>query len=254
MLVFGASPAAAPFPFAGFAVMTLHSRRSASMLLPPRDRRLSAFTLIELLTVMAVITILVAIATGGIRGARERAAIGRAKSELALVAQALEDYKRHYGDYPETGSAGQATPVVTSTIGVAQAQSLLFNALTGVYGPTNFTTRLNGPVLLDVSKVTVEVALNNTTFAVPVGSPPAKTAVANALLDPWGNRYLYYYKAAPAAGRPPTNTWRAPAYVLYSAGPDGLHTPPPTGTGLFSGTTQTSGTGNADNLYADKLP
>jgi hypothetical protein len=37
--------------------------------------------------------------------------------------------------------------------------------------------------------------------------------------------------------------------VLYSVGPDGAHTPPNNTSGLFTGTTQTTGT-NADNIYA----
>ena len=206
--------------------------------------------------VMSIIIALMGFTVVGIIGAQQRAAITRAKSELALLAQALEDYKRHYGDYPQTGAAAQASQTVTATIGATQAQALLFNAITGVYAPTNFTVRVNGPVFVDVSKFTLEVALNTATFAIPTGSPPVKQPVANSFLDPWGHRYLYYYKRAtppPASGQPVTSPWLAPAYVLYSAGPDGAQTLPPVTTGLYAGTTQTSGT-NADNIYADKLP
>ena len=45
------------------------------------------------------------------------------------------------------------------SLGTTQAQALLFNALTGVYGPTNFTTRVNGPTLIDISKFKLESAL-----------------------------------------------------------------------------------------------
>jgi hypothetical protein len=132
---------------------------------------------------------------------------------------------------------------------------LLFNALTGVYAPTNFTTRVNGPTFVDVTKFALEAAINLNTFAVPIGSPPAKQPVANSFIDPWGHRYLYYYKrAAPGGTGPaPATAWQAASYVLYSAGPDGAQTPPNTNTGIYAGTTQTTGT-NADNLYADKLP
>lgn len=218
------------------------------MLSVRRDRRLFGFTLIELLAVMGIILALISFGIAGIIGAKQRAAIARAKSELSLLVQALEDYKRHYGDYPETGAAGQASQTVTTAVGSNQAQSLLFNALTGVYGPKNFTTRLNGPSLIDVSKFSLEVALNLNTFAIPTGSPPAKPLVANAFLDPWGHRYLYYYKTTAT-----TTNWSVGAYVLYSAGPDGAQTAPNPNTGLYTGTTQTTGT-NADNLYADKLP
>ena len=216
----------------------------------------SAFTLIELLAVMAIILALTGLGVATISGAKQRAALARAKSELALLAQALEDYKRHYGDYPQTGAAAQASAAVTATIAATQAQALLFNALTGVYAPTNFTARVTGPVFVDVSKFTVEGTLNTATFAVPVGLPPTKVPVASSFLDPWGNRYLYYYKRAtppPAGGQPVTSTWLASAFVLYSAGPDGAQTPPNVTTGLYTGTTQTSAT-NADNIYADKLP
>jgi hypothetical protein len=103
-------------------------------------------------------------------------------------------------------------------------------------------------VLIEISKFILEIALTTTTattFGVSHGAPPTKQVVANALLDPWGNRYMYYYRAAGAAGA----QWRAPAYVLYSVGPDGQHTAPSVATGLFTGTLQTTGT-NADNIYA----
>ncbi|WP_414664388.1 prepilin-type N-terminal cleavage/methylation domain-containing protein [Horticoccus sp. 23ND18S-11] len=221
----------------------------------PRVRRQSGgagFTLLELLTVIAVIAILFTLSVGAIRGVKQRAAIARARAEIAALTQALENYKRHYGDYPQTGNAAQATPIVGGAIGTAQAQALLLNALIGVYGPTSFATRINGPTLIEVSKFVLEIPLTTATtatFAVPQGSPPIKQVVANCLLDPWGNRYMYYYKPAPTPGRPPVNTWRAPAYVLYSVGPDGQHTAPAVATGLFTGTTQTTGT-NADNIYA----
>lgn len=206
------------------------------------------FTLLELLTVMAITAILLGLSFGLVQAGKQRAAVGRARGELAALTQALEGFKRHYGDYPQTGNAQQASPVVSATVGNGQAQALLLNALIGVYGPSNFATRINGPMLIEISKFTLEVPLTTstaTTFGVAQGAPPSKQLVSNALLDPWGNRYMYYYRAAGAAG----NQWRAPAYVLYSAGPDGAHTPPAVATGLFTGTTQTTGN-NADNIYA----
>jgi type II secretory pathway pseudopilin PulG len=219
--------------------------------------------LIELLMVTAIIVTLAAFAVGGIIGAKQRAAMGRAKGELALLAQALEDYKRHYGDYPETGpSAANAQRVTLAANGLSAGPGLattparLFNALIGVYGPASFTNRLNGPTFVDVTRLALEIPFSSaalttsnlpTTFAVPAGSPPAKPAANNSFVDPWGNRYLYFYK--PSA----TARWNASSYILYSTGPDGASTIRPDATGLFSGTTQTTGD-NADNLYADKLP
>ncbi len=216
-------------------------------------RRSHAFTLLELLTVVAILAILASISIGVVRSTKQRAHLARAKSELALLVQALEDYKRHYGDYPQTGPSAANSHRVTGTTGpgVNTAQARLFNALIGVYGPNNFNTRLNGPKFVEVTKFAVDVAINNATFAVPSGTPPTKVANNNAFLDPWGNRYMYFYKqATPPGGRPPR--WDAPSFILYSVGPDGAATTLPNATGIYTGQTQTTGD-NADNIYADKL-
>jgi prepilin-type N-terminal cleavage/methylation domain-containing protein len=221
---------------------------------PERSR--SGFTLLELLVVIGVLGILTTIAVPMIRSGQTRAAIARSRGELAALSQALESYRQHYGDYPQTGNAAQATPVVSADVAATQAQALLFNALIGVYGPTDFATSRNGPMLIELSKFRVEETRDYTTritqnsVGVATGSPPIKQRIASAFLDPWGNRYLYYYKPAPLGGRPPANTWRPAGFVLYSAGPDGQHTAPNIATGLFTGTAQTTGT-NADNLYAN---
>ncbi|MET0261690.1 MAG: prepilin-type N-terminal cleavage/methylation domain-containing protein, partial [Rariglobus sp.] len=86
-----------------------------------------AFTLIELLTVIAIIAILAAITFGVVKGVNERAAIGQAKAELASLAQALEAYKLQYGDYPQAGS--QFDAVTAATIVSGKSQYILFNAL-----------------------------------------------------------------------------------------------------------------------------
>jgi prepilin-type N-terminal cleavage/methylation domain-containing protein len=225
-----------------------------------RDRD-SAFTLIELLTVIAVIAILTTISIGAVRGARERANISRARTELAALATALEEFKRLYGDYPQTGEFAQAPVTVTGVSATAPngtgpgmqfAQVKLFNCLTGVFGARGFTNsdRLNGPNLLDVGKFTINGTLTNQ-FLVPVSNspnPPSKQEQNVSLLDPWGRRYLYYYKNA----RTP-NQWQATGYVLYSAGrtvaANGTQTPPiAVTTGLLLGT-QTAEM--VDNVYAN---
>jgi general secretion pathway protein G len=238
------------------------------MLLPRPHRRRQAFTLLELVAAMGLVAILTTITIGLIRSTKQRASVVRARAELAVIMQALEEYKRTYGDYPQTGpSVANSHRVNLGTNGVsvgpgtATAQARLLNALIGVYGPTNFTTRLNGPTLVDVTQLKLEIPFSSsaqttsnlmTTFAVPTGTPPTKQAVNNSLIDPWGNRYMYFYKTVPVAGRP-TPAWNAPAYVLYSVGPDGAATTLPGTNGIFTGTTQTTGD-NADNIYAEKLP
>lgn len=215
---------------------------------PSRCR--SAFTLIELLAVLAIVAILLSLSFGALRSAKERSAIARTKGELAALAQALETYKAHYGDYPQTGAAEQATVAVDAPVEVTTAQSLLFNALTGVYGPTNFTTRLNGPVFVETSRFHLERMTQPDSFAVATGSPPSKAAMANAFLDPWSQRYRYYYRRVSSPGSPIPSEWRAPGYMLYSAGPDGRDTPPDRSSGHFSAAPSSAEDHNADNVYA----
>jgi len=223
-------------------------------------RRSPAFTLLELFTVMAVVALLATISLGVISSTKQRANMARAKAELALLVQALEGFKRHYGDYPQTGPSALNSQRVTGTVGAATAQAVLFNSLMGVYGPRGASGgRLNGPRLVDIQRFKLEVEPTTaqlTNFGVPSGSPPAKNLFNSAFLDPWGNRYLYFYRAATVPGRPPA-AWSAPSFILYSTGPTGgdlsKNKPVPNALGIFSGTTQTTGD-NADNIYADKLP
>lgn len=200
-----------------------------------RQRSNPAFTLVELLAAITVIAILSTMAIGAVRGARERSSIARARAELASLAAALEDFKRLYGDYPQTGEFVQpaATPASPAAgPGLQTAPAKLFNCLTGVFGPRGFTAadRLNGPnlmpaPLLDPGRINGTLTSG---FLVPASNPTqarAKHEEDACLLDPWGRRYVYYYKHA---GSP--HLWQAPGYVLYSAGRtvagNGEQTPP----------------------------
>ena len=224
----------------------------------PSSRHRSAFTLIELLTVIAVLAILTTISIGAVRGAKERASIAQARAELGSLATALEDFKRLYGDYPQLGGFSQApaTPSAPTTgPGVSTAQAKLFNCLTGVLGPTKFANgdRINGPNLLPpqfADSKYINGTLTNQ-YLVPVSNapnPPSKQEQNVCLVDPWGHRYLYYYKNAGRAAQ-----WQAAGYVLYSAGrtlaANGTQTPPINpATGLPLATQSAE---MADNIYAN---
>jgi len=164
------------------------------------------FTLVELLTVIAIIGILSAITFGVVKGVNDRAAVGQAKAELGTIAQALEAYKRQYGDYPQAGRyTGSVTGVVPSTSVATDGQPYrLFNALMGKLGPKAPMTAINGKIFLD----SAQLSLATTTLPTSTGGP-----VANAFIDPWGRQYIYYYRDDTG------NKWSS--YVLLSAGPDG---------------------------------
>jgi prepilin-type N-terminal cleavage/methylation domain-containing protein len=206
--------------------------------LVPRGRyAFKAFTLIELLTVIAIIGILAAITLSVSKGVRTRALQSRTKAELAVISQALEAYKRQYGDYPQTGAKTDAKPDSSPDIGNitdTYSQTAVFNALAGKLGPK--LTALNGKAFLELSRFSLE------TTALP--NPTNTTAVDNALLDPWGRRYIYVYKSVSAPA-----TWKADSYVLFSAGPDGaIKTSDPTPAGIVD----YADADNLDNIYANR--
>jgi prepilin-type N-terminal cleavage/methylation domain-containing protein len=71
-------------------------------------KRLRAFTLIELLTVMAVIVVLAGLTLMGAGYANKKAATSRAEAEIQALSAALESYKADQGTYPIPTDAAQA--------------------------------------------------------------------------------------------------------------------------------------------------
>lgn len=169
-----------------------------------------AFTLIELLTVIAIIGILAAIIIGAGRRAAESGRIARTQAELAALSTSLEAYKRQYGDYPRTNDSRQ-----------------LLQALVGRLDPNRNLPATSGRVLLDLAL-----------FAVRDEADPLTDTNA-VLLDPWDTAYAYAYKM------PPTN-WTNPSFVLYSFGPDQVAD----GTLNAGGYLNREAEPNLDNVYA----
>lgn len=143
----------------------------------------AAFTLLELLVVIALVAMLTALVLGGGQFANERARTARARTELAALSVALEAYRQNYGDYPQTDD-----------------EARLLQSLLGRRGPTNVVVA--GRPLLEAAK-----------FATAGARDPFADTTA-VLVDPWDQPYVYAYKV-PAVG------WSNPGYVLYSPGPDG---------------------------------
>lgn len=122
-----------------------------------RRSRSAAFTLLELLVVLAIVGVLTGLVIGVGRRAAESGRVSRAKVELAAIAGALEAYKRHFGDYPRTDDEVQ-----------------LLQALLGRRGPASVVA-INAPAQIETARFTVN---------------------ADKLVDPWGQPYVYAYKVS----------------------------------------------------------
>jgi len=86
-------------PITGAAQITYSTLESPKM----PSHKSHAFTLIELLIVVAIIAILSAIAVPNFLEAQVRAKVSREKSEMRTIATALEMYIVDHGDYPPHG-------------------------------------------------------------------------------------------------------------------------------------------------------
>ena len=177
------------------------------------SKRQQGFTLIELLMVITVILILAGITFGVSRGVQNAQARTKAKAELAIISQAIEQFKSRYGDYPWHDSDESNYP---NTSGEVTNEMLLY-ALTGrlVMERDTTTGKLAvNHVADDLDNVEVKKNpkfLDHTKFSTLLNSDEPI-----ALLDPWGNPYVYWYKWE----RTPEQ-WDVFGFHLYSMGPGG---------------------------------
>jgi len=139
----------------------------------------SAFTLIEILTVIAIIAVLASLILATSGYVQERAGRARAEAEIQALSNAIEAYKLDNGDYPQ----GDGGPTSTND---------LIDALVPAAGS-------GGKVYFEIPIKMFQGYRSGTDYE-------AARNAANALVDPFGNPYRYYYNAAAAqTGNPATN-------------------------------------------------
>src|SRR6266702_6660243 len=86
------------------------------------ERRYNAFTLIELIVVVTVITILAGLVLSTVGYARKKGARARAETEIAAMSAACESYRADNGIYPRGPAA--ATTIGSITIPANVTDSL----------------------------------------------------------------------------------------------------------------------------------
>lgn len=189
----------------------------------------SAFTLVELLTVIAVIAILASISFGLLRGVSDRQARTRAQADLSAIAAALDAFRAdsRNGTYPITAwitPPAAPTGFSGATTTDQRAQRLYF-ALAGERSSTGAVLGANRTrPYLDLARMDV----NN-----------------NRFMDPWGRAYEYGFTQDANA-----TTWRRFGFILFSRGPSGRMEP--NGTIPPSGLLDETHVNNADNIYVNR--
>ncbi len=82
------------------------------------ETKYSGFTLVELLVVMAIISVLATLIVGGFRSSQIRGKDAQRKSDLKQIANAVELFYQDYGRYPAaSGTQISACPYNSSTGG-----------------------------------------------------------------------------------------------------------------------------------------
>jgi len=150
--------------------------------LRPHKNRLASFTLVELLTVMAIILILAGLILSAASGVMEKAKRTRAQNEIQGMSAALEGYKTDNGIYPSTN--------VATSFGM-QNSTLLTNSAAALY----FSTTLDGTS--SQYQQTSQVLYLGLTGQTNFTDTPA--AGAKAVKDPWGYSYGYSVGSATSA-------------------------------------------------------
>jgi prepilin-type N-terminal cleavage/methylation domain-containing protein len=162
----------------------------------------TAFTLVELLTVIGIIGILAALLLTVIPAVIRAAKIRKATLQMADIASAIQSYESAYSHFPVSRAAQQ----------VANPDFTYGGTFRTPTGPVTIGTPVNGPVLQNDQIIAVlmnfatypgtAVSTINTNFQ----SNPQKTAFLNATMsgdtsspgvgtdlvyrDPWGNPYV----------------------------------------------------------------
>lgn len=154
----------------------------------------AGFTLVELLTVIAIITILAGLTIGGMTFAWKQAGLKRAEGEIQAFTTALESYKADNGDYPDDINSKNISPQVdvNPTAGSGgfnpkyQSSSLtLFAALSGTSVAPGATSVQRSP---NPGTKTYFIFKSNQLWP---KNPIDPNAPVTALVDPFGNPYGY---------------------------------------------------------------
>ncbi len=193
----------------------------------PFDYR-RAYTLMEVLVVIGLLVVLSAIVAGVKLGLDSRVALSRARGEMAVLAQSLQQYKLHYGDYPwiDPGSDG-GQELYRALIGNRRPTAeFLLDSASGelrLDSSGDLLVDEKGRHFIETAALSVgERQVDGYTLVSPVPDLPMSLDgqfAEHFFLDPWRRPYLYGYKAAKAGGD--GREWRRAGYLLMSSGPDG---------------------------------
>ncbi len=181
------------------------------------------FSLLELFIAMSVIAVLTGLGIALYPSVMDSQRQNRAKADIAVLQAALEQYKTRFGMYPKRLAADTDMEVH------------IFNSLNGKVTPDGNATQVEAMLNLSV------LDLQNDNYP-DFNDNTSDSWVANRVVDPWGNPYLYRFDPDKTSYA----NWNNFRYALFSEGPDG-DSDDVSNEGFYDPETSK----NEDNIYAE---
>ena len=198
-----------------------------------RPTRRSGFTLVELLTVIAVIMILSMATFSMFRAASNSTRKARSKGDIQAIAMACENYKKNYGDYPCRAFTGTEDTyrkdLFDQLAGRRLIKSFALVSGTAIELVAYDDSRLPGSSRKMKSFVSFGEIKTNDDSNFGKEDWKAGSPATFEFRDAWGNPYDYRYRVLNAPGLPTQNTatgayivpfadWKSPNFLVVSCG------------------------------------
>jgi len=141
-----------------------------------------AFTLIELIVVIAIIVILAGLVLSTVGYVQKKAARSRAETEIAGMSAACENYKADNGVYPSSGSTDGLNPTTTNLAAYNTPSRDLYGLISG---DSDFDGTPNAGARSYMTFKPNSLLRDN------MSNPPSLSNPVTAIRDPFGNSYGY---------------------------------------------------------------
>ena len=171
-------------------------------------KRLAAFTLVELLVVLAIVGMLLGLMFKGYFYVLDKQANKKASVELKVLKLSIENYRRSFKGYP------------TCPQKVCTPSECLFLSLAGFHNEKGTLEMPPYPATISSHLFGYDLNSYDTTQIPDIEHNEGKSLMLwlsqilgkdVAFIDPWGNEYVYEYPRED----------EAPGFRLFSMGPDG---------------------------------